>query len=425
MSETTEEKSQIQVRFITQQREYTVTDSAILVPTNLRRYGLSEIINHLLGFEKPIPFDFIINNQFLRTSLSEYLIKHEISTENIITIEYVESMLPPTPLSSFQHDDWISSVKGHNQSLFLTGSYDNNVRVFNTSGECLQTLVGHLAPIKSVSWVTVSDDSIVCLSSSQDRTIRAWQASLVDKNYKTLYECKGHTGSVESVSVHPSCTEFASASWDSSILLWSMDMPEEIEYDILAIPSKKRRLNNSEIKIKKPITTMHGHVGPVSSVIFDTKNHNKLYSGGWDHSLRIWDIEARTNVDTKNCDKSVLDIAYSDKSGLIASGHSDHIVRLWDPRSEAVVKLAFASHKNWISCISWSPNSQFMLVSGSYDASIKIWDIRSKTPLYTLNPGGKENLDNKKILCIDWDLDIILSGGEDNKLYLHGSKTIT
>ena len=43
---------QIQVRFTTKQRQYIVTDSAILVPTNLRRYGLSEIINHLLATGK-------------------------------------------------------------------------------------------------------------------------------------------------------------------------------------------------------------------------------------------------------------------------------------------------------------------------------------------------------------------------------------
>jgi ribosome biogenesis protein YTM1 len=57
----------------------------------------------------------MIDNLFLRTSLLEYLENSGLSTENIITIEYVESMLPPTPLSSFQHDDWISSVKIFNQ----------------------------------------------------------------------------------------------------------------------------------------------------------------------------------------------------------------------------------------------------------------------------------------------------------------------
>ncbi|RUP49005.1 NUC135 domain-containing protein [Jimgerdemannia flammicorona] len=130
-----EEVTQVQVRFVTQQRKYAVIDSAILVPARLKRYGLSEIVNHLLGSgmysppgtltKNPVPFDFLIEGQFLRTSLSEYLENAGLSTENLITIEYVESMLPPTPMSSFQHDDWISSVKGFSQHryTFITSFY--------------------------------------------------------------------------------------------------------------------------------------------------------------------------------------------------------------------------------------------------------------------------------------------------------------
>lgn len=40
---------QIQVRFTTKQTKYAVTDTPIAVPITLRRYALSEIVNHLLG----------------------------------------------------------------------------------------------------------------------------------------------------------------------------------------------------------------------------------------------------------------------------------------------------------------------------------------------------------------------------------------
>ncbi|PKK59191.1 ribosome biogenesis protein WDR12 [Rhizophagus irregularis] len=445
----TSQEIQVQVRFVTKQTEYAVTDTPMIVPAKLKRYGLSEIINHLLGFEKPLPFDFMIDNLFLRTSLLEYLENSGLSTENIITIEYVESMLPPTPLSSFQHDDWISSVKIFNQRYFLTGSYDNHVRIWNTSGECLQTFIGHNAPIKSVSWISVKDDEeFTFLSASQDRTIRAWRSSLEHNKYISLYECIGHKGSIESIAVSPSCSEFASGSWDSSIMLWTMEIPENSDDDEhikIQTSSKRRKVIKKEKILTKvfttisyasgsyyPIATMNGHIGAISSVVFDDKDNNKLYSGGWDHSIRIWDVESRTNVDVKNCDKVVYGISYSGKSGLIASGHSDRIIRLWDPRAEdvAVVKLTLSSHKNWVTSVSWSTKNSFMLVSGSYDGTVKIWDIRSRTPLYTLSKQngdkGKENESDtpKKIFCVDWDQDIILSGGEDNQLHIYGSKKI-
>ncbi|CAG8639628.1 4962_t:CDS:10 [Funneliformis caledonium] len=425
-----ETSQEVQVRFVTKQPEFAVTDTPILVPAKLKRYGLSEIINHLLGFEKPVPFDFMIDNLFLRTSLLEYLENSGLSTENIITVEYVESMLPPTPLSSYQHDDWISSVKSYNQRYFLTGSYDNYARIWNASGECLQTFMGHNAPIKN-------DDELSFLSASQDRTIRAWKSSFEHNKYISLYECVGHKDSVESVSVSPSGSEFASGSWDSSIMLWTMEIPEDSDDDEhikIQSSSKRRKVNKKEkIRTKYPIATMNGHVGAVSSVTFDHKDNNKLYSGGWDHTIRIWDVEARTNIDTKNCDKVVYGISYSKKSGLIASGHSDRVIRIWDPRATdtAIVKLTLSSHKNWVTSISWSTTNSFMLASGSYDGTIKIWDIRSKTPLYTLSKQQsddkgkeKENIKIKKVFSVDWDNDVILSGGEDNQLHIYGTKKI-
>lgn len=42
------EQEQVQVRFTTQQPEYAVNDAAILLPSNIKKDGLSEIVNSLL-----------------------------------------------------------------------------------------------------------------------------------------------------------------------------------------------------------------------------------------------------------------------------------------------------------------------------------------------------------------------------------------
>ena len=104
--------------------------------------------------EKQRPFDFLIDGEFLRSSLAEYLEEKNMSTENVLTIEYVESMLPPTPLSSYEHDDWVSAVQAHHPGGFLTGSYDNHVRLWNKQAECTQILSGHSGAVKAVQWIT-------------------------------------------------------------------------------------------------------------------------------------------------------------------------------------------------------------------------------------------------------------------------------
>jgi hypothetical protein len=68
-----DEEALIQVRFHTKYSEFKITETIITVPAKLRRYGLSELINHLLENSKPIPFDFLIGEEFLRTSLAHFM----------------------------------------------------------------------------------------------------------------------------------------------------------------------------------------------------------------------------------------------------------------------------------------------------------------------------------------------------------------
>lgn len=92
------DQEQVQVRFVSRQPQYAINDAAILVPSSFRRYGLSEIVNNLLGngridrldrvvfhslnsfIEKPIPFEFFVDEQILKTSIAEYLTANRLST---------------------------------------------------------------------------------------------------------------------------------------------------------------------------------------------------------------------------------------------------------------------------------------------------------------------------------------------------------
>lgn len=66
-------------------------------------------------------------------------------------------------------------------------------------------------------------------------------------------------------------------------------------------PQKKKLKveNNNSKLIKAQAVTLSGHVGAVNAVVFDDQNNNTVYSGGWDHSIRSWDIEQQVNTVTK------------------------------------------------------------------------------------------------------------------------------
>nr|5DTC_A Chain A, Ribosome biogenesis protein YTM1 [Saccharomyces cerevisiae YJM1133]5DTC_B Chain B, Ribosome biogenesis protein YTM1 [Saccharomyces cerevisiae YJM1133] len=88
-------KSQVKIRFFTREKDELlhVQDTPMYAPISLKRYGLSEIVNHLLGSEKPVPFDFLIEGELLRTSLHDYLTKKGLSSEASLNVEYTRAIL--------------------------------------------------------------------------------------------------------------------------------------------------------------------------------------------------------------------------------------------------------------------------------------------------------------------------------------------
>ncbi|KAJ2781019.1 ribosome biogenesis protein ytm1 [Coemansia javaensis] len=419
-------EAQVQVRLVAKQKKYEVPDAPIVVPQQLQRYGLSEIVNHLLGHERPVPFDFLVGGQFLRESIAQYLRRQSLSAENILTLEYVESMLPPTEIASFSHDDWISSVAAASADRFVVGSFDGVVRVWSSQSECEAELRGHAAAVKGVAAAGDAGSRktrVAAVSGSQDRTAIGW--GVKGGKWRALYAARGHTDSVEAVAVNPGGTHFVTASADATIRFWTLAAPRESEDagdgGAAQPAAKKRRAGGAaDVVTKAAIGTLSGHVGPVTSVRFSADDETQVFSGGWDHTVRTWDVAAGVNVATSLCDAVVLGVDYSAHSRLVATGHADRAVRLWDPRASdgAVVKLRLTGHAGFVPAVSWAPGSAHMLASASHDGSIKVWDVRSRTPLYTVHAAAAADR-GKKLLALDWHRALLLAGGESGSLRIH------
>lgn len=432
---------QVKVRFFTNEEEaLKVSESPIFVPVSLKRYGLSEIVNHLLNegeSSKPVPFDFLVDGVLLRTSLQDYLTEHGLSTETVIDLQYTRAVLPPSFLASFSNEDWISSLETINpasaavtasnmtlaESKILSGSYDGIVRTYNMSGEVESQYIGHLGPVKSVKWI--SPTRIV--SSGNDHKLRLWKISLKGteegvEDGKTTAILEGHKAPVVDLAVDYRSNKIVSGGSDNVVGVWSTNASDMSSVAIAepsgSTMSKKRKklaLQDSTIKRRAPLAMMEGHSQPVNGVIFDANDGLVTYSASQDHTIKTWDLVTSRCVDTRSTGYSLLSILQLPNLHLIATGSSARHINLHDPRVSAgdeQVSRKLVGHTNFVVSMAKSPTKDHMFASASHDGTVKVWDVRAEKAMYTLGSGGK-------VFGVDWDPVGIVSGGEDKKINIY------
>ncbi|ETO19230.1 hypothetical protein RFI_18003, partial [Reticulomyxa filosa] len=135
----------------------------------------------------------------------------------------------------------------------------------------------------------------------------------------------------------------------------------------------------------------------------------------WDKTIRIWDIEkSKQLIVFKGHEDSVDSIKYGPKgsktngdANLILSGSSDKSVRLWDVRSGQQMQV-FNGHTDCVNAVEYSPfvvnnneigGSSNVICSGSWDSTIRFWDIRSsKKELHVIK--GNEKVMSLKFLSL-------------------------
>lgn len=335
------------------------------------------------------PYDFLINGALLSSSLQEWLQVNNLSAENTISIEVIESVSPPKKREEISQDDWISAVDYNGRTL--VGSYDANIRIYPDD-----LVVKLPQPIKALKWL--SDDTFV--AGTLDSVLRCF------KNDSCLWEGIGHSKSIDALAV--SEQYIASGSFDGQIYVWPISPKDADELD------EHRDKKRAVCRKIRPLFAFQ-QSDAVTSLAF---GGNTLYSGSMDRGIRCWDLTERTDKHTMSCDHAPLCLAAS--NGLVATGHADGFVRVWDPSSSTeTAKCKLGIHQSWVSDISWSPNSPSQFVTVSYDGLIKIWDIRSTNKaIYTLSPKDKQRL-----FCVKWTSDDrLLCGGEAGKLLVYTLK---
>ncbi|KIV99184.1 uncharacterized protein PV09_09137 [Verruconis gallopava] len=446
--------AQVRIQFSTRDNTLNLPQlTPILVPTSVRRAGLSELVNSLRTPEPRVPLQFLINGQFLRTTIDEFLTAHGISAETTLPVEVVRALLPPTYVSSFEHDDWVSSVDvlpSVSDARIMSGSFDGLIRAWDaTQGALLASSEsgGHASSIKAVR--CISENKLV--SGGCDRTVRVWKYNEEEKTIRQTLELYGHRSGVESVDVNTASSRILSASSDHKVGLWSSSASSSPEAPASLLPSastagnKRRKRSKSDLSHapqRGPISLMEGHTDVASAAVFKLQDATVAYSSSWDHTVRTWDLTTSKQVDSKSTMHPLLCLMELRGLSLLAAGSSARHITLIDPRASAskISAMTLRGHTNAVVSLAQDPSSDYSLVSGSHDGSCRVWDIRSVRPSTNGQEGGQtgeslyvfhresvgqakkspEGGKGVKVFDVRWDKDLgILSAGEDKRVQIN------
>ncbi|ETO12471.1 WD-40 repeat-containing protein [Reticulomyxa filosa] len=242
-----------------------------------------------------------------------------------------------------------------------------------SSFKLLKTLSGHTGSVTSIDYSTFDGDQYLC-SGSNDNTVRVWD---IETN-KQSHVFEGHSNYVHCVKFSPYHYHnnrrhvVCSSSDDKTICFW-------------------------DIKDKKQLQVFNEHTDAVWSIRFSPFNDGRyLCSGSGDKTIRLWDVETSKSLHTFNGhtgDVLCVDISQlqsnSNKNNniggngyTICSGSYDHTIRIWDIETNKLL-ITFKGHEEAVNSIKYGSNGlgtigcANTILSGSSDKSVRLWDIRS------------------------------------------------
>ncbi|TFK66216.1 WD40 repeat-like protein [Pluteus cervinus] len=401
------------------------------------------------------------------------------SHDGIASIQNARTGQPTGNLLKTEVGMVLSVAWSRNGGYVASGAHDALVRIWNArSGEGIGQalkLKGHTAAVRSVAF---SPDSTQIVSSSDDGSIRLWDVTTGRELHMPL---KDHGDQVWSVTFSPDGQSILSGSSDGTIRIWDVDTaattdgPSQVhsDYDRVAFSPDGQYFasgsGDGRVCIWNAITgtarcePFRVHLGSVDYIVFSPDSHSivtvsgdthDITMGVWDSrtgakliesiqvpgervtsvgfcldgrrivstlgsTVHVWDGETGVEIKAlKGHSDFVLSTSLFPDGGRIVSGSWDETLRIWDINTGEMIGKPLTGHREIVTVVAVSPDGQH-IASGSRDLDVRIWDAQTHGTIHVLQ--GHTGM----IASISFSADgqYIVSGSYDRTLRIWNVET--
>ncbi|WP_130295385.1 WD40 repeat domain-containing protein [Pseudonocardia sediminis] len=260
--------------------------------------------------------------------------------------------------------------------IAITGSSDNTVRVWDldTGTPIGEPLTGHTDWVNAVAALVLPDERPIAITGSRDNTVRVWD---LDTGTAIGEPLTGHTRSVAAVAalVLPDRRPIAiTGSSDNTVRVWDLD---------------------TGTPIGEPLTGHTGWVRAVAALVLPDRRPIAI-TGSEDGTTRVWDLTSSgsSSEAPRRDDKAtprtiellvaaVAALVLPDGRPIAITGSADATVRVWDLTTGTPIGEPLTGHTDWVNAVAALvlPDRRPIAITGSWDNTVRVWDLDTGTPI--------------------------------------------